>query len=245
MAPADPIALRMSSAHVAVAVRATGPGDLARAVAALGLGPPRPVVAVVGGADGADDDDRVAEVVAGLLVPGIRAHRAIAVDGGTDSGVMRLLGRARAGGAPFPLVGVAAEETVRFPGHAGSHPDAAPLEVHHTHFVLVPGDRWGDESDYLVHTVSALAGSLPSVTVLVNGGDITLADAARSVAAGRPVLVLGGSGRVADRLAAAAADPAGCGDPRLAAMARSSLVRILDVTDPAAVRHALAAVLGR
>jgi hypothetical protein len=38
--------------------------------------------------------------------------------------------------------------------------------------VLVPGLDWGDEARWLVRLASALADGAPSVTVLVNGGDV-------------------------------------------------------------------------
>jgi len=238
---AEPIFVRLSDQHAAVAVRATGPDDVPRAVGALRLPGPCPVVAVIGGAAGLDagQADRIGAVFAGTIAPAIRAHGAIAVDGGTDSGVMRLLGRARAAGDPFPLVGVAALDTVHFPGHRGGNPDAAPLEANHSHFVLVPGARWGDEAAALARVASALAGRCPSVTVLVNGGEISLDDAARSLAESRPLLVLAGTDRAADQIAAAATDPASPHDPRAAAIARSPLVRIVAITDHAATAEAL------
>jgi hypothetical protein len=193
------------------------------AVAALGLGPPRPVLVLAGGASGLTGTTGLEAVFADLVAPAVRAHDAFAVDGGTDSGVMRLLGRASSG---FPLVGVAALDTVTYPGHTHSPiADAAPLEPHHTHFVLVrPGHAWGDEAPYVAAVASALATGHPSVTVLVNGGELTLSDAEHSLARGRPLLVLGGTGRSADRIATRA-------DERAAAIADSPLVRVVDVTD--------------
>ncbi|HET6480321.1 MAG TPA: hypothetical protein VFG35_09830 [Actinoplanes sp.] len=204
------------------------------AVAALGLDRPRPVLVLVGGAGGLSDEKDLAAVFTDVLAPAVRRHHAIAVDGGTDSGVMRLLGQARDG---FPLVGVAALGTVTYPGHPGTPiPDAAPLEEHHTHFVLIePAREWGDEIPYLAAVASALSAG-PGVTVLVNGGELTLLDAEQSLARHRPVLVLAGTGRTADKIAAAATQPA---DDRFSAIAASPLVRVLDVTDHDAVAAAL------
>jgi hypothetical protein len=238
--PAEPFLVWLSDQQAAVAVRVGGPGELSRAVGALRLPGPCPVVAVIGGAGGLGGEllERLGAVFAGTIAPAIRVHGAIAVDGGTDSGVMRLLGRARAAGDPFPLVGVAAIDTVRFPGHQGGNPDAAGLEPNHSHFVFVPGHHWGDEATPLARVASALAGGQPSVTVLVNGGEVTLDDAARSIAERRPLLVLAGTGRTADRIAAAAANPAGHHDARATEIARSPLVRIVPVTDATAALNA-------
>jgi SLOG in TRPM, prokaryote len=65
------------------------------------------------------------------------------------------------------------------------------------------------------------------VTVLVDGGEITYADAAASVSAGRPVLAVAGSGRTADALTAAVR-----GEPSeepARALAASGLVRELEL----------------
>ena len=49
---------------------------------------------------------------------------------------------------------------------------SAPLDPHHTHFILVPGKNWGDESFWIDQIAIQLAGDQPSVAVLVNGGKI-------------------------------------------------------------------------
>jgi hypothetical protein len=75
------------------------------------------------------------------------------------------------------------------------------LPSHHSHFVLVPGENWGDESRWLSRVAQTLAEDRPTVTILINGGEIALRDVQHSVDAHRPVLVLEGSGRAADDLA--------------------------------------------
>ena len=57
----------------------------------------------------------------------------------------------------------------------------------------------------MTSTVEAISGGEPSVTVLVDGGETAWEDVAESVRARRPVIVVDGSGRVADTLAAALA----------------------------------------
>jgi SLOG in TRPM, prokaryote len=151
------------------------------------------------------------------------------VDGGTDAGVMRLMGRARAEtGAAFPLVGVAAAGTISLPGVPPPRPDAAPLEPNHTHFVLVPGSTWGDEARWLARVASALAAGAPSVTVLVDGGETAWEDAAVSVEAGRPVIAVSGSGRAADTLVGAIRGEAS--DGRARELAISGLLRAADLS---------------
>lgn len=229
-----------------VYVRVHSRDSLSVALEAAGLPSPGPVLVIVGGAGGLDAATRrrLTPLFSDGLAPAIDSMGAVAVDGGTDAGVMRLLGDAReASASTFPLLGVAAEGTVHFPGSASSRSDAADLEPHHTHFLLVPGDQWGDEAPWISATASELAGGASSLTVLVNGGDIAYRDAILSVEAKRPLLVICGSGRAADEIGAAIlGEPA---DPRAQRVGASGLASCVDVDDPvgvgAAVRSALRA----
>ena len=126
-------------------------------------------------------------------------------------------------------------------GPAG--PDAAVLEPHHTQFVLVPGTDWGDESPWLADVADALARGAPSLTLVVNGGVITYDDATASLARGRPVLVLAGTGRTADAIAHARTGSDG--DPRAMAIASSPHTSVVAVDDSDGFRNALEAALAR
>jgi hypothetical protein len=229
---------------VAVAVEVTDVEDLPSAVGTLGLEPPRPTVVVVGGAGGLDEADieRLRPLFASGIVPALERHQGAVVDGGTLSGVMRLCGETRASlGASFPLVGVVAAGTVQLPGRPAP-PDGAALEPHHSHFVIVPGDEWGAEAPWISNTATLLAGSSPSVTVLINGGQVAYDDVARSVQAGRRVLVVAGSGRTADAIAGAL-DGADFGE-RADALAGSGLISSVPVDQPAALAGVLGEILG-
>jgi len=54
-----------------------------------------------------------------------------------------------------------------------------------------------------VRVAAEIAQGRPSITLLVNGGEIAWDDITKSVEAHRPVVVIKGSGRTADKLAAA------------------------------------------
>ena len=208
-------------------VRVADMNELPGALRRLGLGMPRPVVALVGGASGLVDGGQLRALFTDELVPVVRRVGAAIVDGATDAGVVALVGRAHAEdeAAAFPLVGVAVEALVRA---------EAEIEPHHTHLLLVPGSDWGDETPWLAQVAGALAGPRPSVTVLVEGGEIALADVEASVAAGRRVVVVEGSGRTADALAGAA------DGPRLDALRASGLV---EVVAPGSLATVLAPIL--
>lgn len=202
------------------------------------------MIVLVGGAGGLDEQDaeRLRTLVAdGLVRTAIRCG-AVAVDGGTLSGVMRLLGEAHhAAAAGTPLIGVAAAGTVVVPGEPPPSSEVAPLEPHHTHFVLVPGDEWGAEAAWIADVAATIAGGKPSVTVLVNGGEIAYDDVERSAAAGRPVITLAGSGRTADQLAAALRGEEA--DLRAQSLAATGVVHAVPMHDPTELSRTLAALL--
>jgi hypothetical protein len=186
--------------------------------------------------------DAVAAIVRERVVPALDQWEAAVVDGGTDVGVMRIMGQAHdATGASFPLIGVAAAGTVVIPDEPGPTAGAAELEPHHTHVVLVPGNSWGDESLWISQVATVIAGEHPSATLVTNGGEITYEDVSHSLRAHRPVIVLAGTGRTADAIAAAAAGAAD--DLRAVQLAASPLVRIVHLDDPDAVASALEAAL--
>jgi hypothetical protein len=215
--------------------------DVASLLRRHGVPLPVPVVVLVGGASGLDDEAsrRCDVLLRSAIVPALEGIGACLVDGGTDSGVIALAGRARHdAGAVAPYVGVVAEGTVHLPG--GEPHTGAELEPHHTHIVVVPGSDWGDEAAWLALVATAVAGPEPSVTILANGGDVAYDDVAHSLSADRTVLVLAGTGRTADAVAAACAGkPA---DPRAVRVAASGLVRPVPF-DVGAVTAALLDVL--
>ena len=244
----EPFPIAFTDGASATAVRVSTPGQLPGALGALGLIPPRPTIVVVGGAGGLEeaDLDRLRLLFADAIVPVIHAHHGAGVDGGTLSGVMRLFGETRAAaGVGFPLVGVVAEGTVRLPGavepKGGGSDVQAELEPRHSHFVIVPGKEWGDESPWIARVATILARDAPSVTVLINGGQIALDDVEHSIEAGREVIVIEGSGRSADVLATAVTGTAT--DDRAEAIATRGGLRLVRADDPAGLARALSAVL--
>ena len=230
----------LGDGHTARVSRPRRFADVAAAVGELGLDRGRPVLVVVGGASGLDErsKERLRSLFSQVLVPVAKERNAAVVDGGTDSGVMQLLGQAlETQRASCPLVGVAVEKKVIVPPDASESGGRRALERHHTHFVLVPGSSWGDESPWLARVATEIAAGAPSATVLINGGEIALQDVANSVAAGRPVLVVKGTGRAADRIAAAL--DGDHTDAEAAHLASSSLVTAVSWPDGTAVRAAL------
>lgn len=188
----------------AAAIAVNSRSELHRQLSQWQLGSPKPTLVIVGGAGGIADEDRqtLQQLFIDCLAPWAESNGVAVVDGGTDAGIMQFIGVARDKiQGTFPLVGVIAEGTVNLPERPASNPYAAELEPHHSHFVLVPGTEWGDESPWLAHTASLIAETAPSVTFVINGGNITWQDIQCSLDENRPVVTFAGSGRTADVLA--------------------------------------------
>jgi hypothetical protein len=184
--------------------------DLSAAMDAMGLQETRPVLVVIGGASklGEEDFARLQQLFVEVLAPVANILGCFVVDGGTDAGVMKLMGTARTKtDSTFPLIGVSPIGLVKLPNTINHSSAATALENHHTHFFLVAGSEWGDESPWLAKIASLLAGDKPSVAVLINGGEIALVDATENVKAGRSLLAIEGSGRLADEIAMAISHP--------------------------------------
>ncbi len=221
--------------------------QLPEALAQIGFNRAHPTLVLVGGAGGISEADlhRLQQLFTEVIAPLAERLGVIVVDGGTDAGIMRFIGQARTAiGGTFPLVGVVAVGTVILPDRPPSNPDAAPLEPNHTHFVLVPGSNWGDESTWIAQTAGILSEGNPSVTLVVNGGEITLLDVSYSVNAKRPAIVLEGTGRTADKLAAGLRGEAT--DRRVQQLVSSGQIQAIHlVNHPAQLTEAIAQKLSQ
>ena len=241
-----PVVMEFGHGRTAVVVAIEGRKDVALAIDALGLEAPRPTLVVVGGAAGLDDHELAGLApLADQLVGAAADAGAAIVDGGTDAGVMRLVGRARAeANVDIPLVGVVVKALAGLPGKPAVSP-MADLEPRHTHFVLVPGSSWGEEAPWIARVAGAVAGDCSSVTVLVNGGEIAWTDVAESVGAGRRVLAVAGTGRTADALAAQVGGrPV---DAQTVALIRTGLVEAIPMGEDAipSLQRRVEEILGR
>jgi hypothetical protein len=134
------------------------------------------------------------------VCPLAQTYRLLVIDGGTDSGTAHILGETRmAINGTFPLVGVVPECCISYPGSPAHSEDAFDLDASHSHFILVQGERFGDESALLVGLLQA-AGR-PGAAFVINGGDIVFAEIKLHAAQRNQIITLKGSGRIADQLA--------------------------------------------
>ncbi|WP_254721889.1 DUF4231 domain-containing protein [Kovacikia minuta] len=110
--------------------------------------------------------------------------------------------------------------------------EGTALEPNHTHFVFAPGNKWGDESPWLTTIATTLAGDRRSLTLLINGGEIALVEVVESVKAGRPVVVIAGSGRLADEIATAIRSPEQLPRDEIQALVQSGQFIVFDISNP-------------
>jgi hypothetical protein len=133
---------------------------------------------------------------------------ALVISGGTDMGIMALIGQIKAeNDYHFSLLGVTVEKLATWPDGPRSWKflrwgnERWPLAKHYSYFILVPGKNFGDESPWIINIAAQLSQEKRSVTILVNGGAISSKDIQLSLDYDRPVVVLAGTGRLADELA--------------------------------------------
>jgi hypothetical protein len=108
------------------------------------------------------------------------------------------------------------------------------LEPHHSHFVLIESDEWGAESKTMSDLATTLSAGAPSLALLVNGGEVALEDIEWNVLHGRQVVVLAGSGRVADEIAQKVHEPEHEARDRVKDVVERGRITVFDSTAPPA-----------
>ncbi len=178
------------------AVNITEAKEIPEALTQLNIPHPKPVIVLVGGASGIRWWDRFPMRKAIAIVARLAEEtQSAVVDGGTQVGIMAEIGRQRKRNRfSFPLIGV------MFDGLFRTEKPQDVLDPNHTHFILVPGNRWGDESVWISKIATVLAGDRKSITILVNGGRISRTDVEHSLQENRTTFVMRGTGRMADEI---------------------------------------------
>lgn len=202
------VTIKFTEGHQAQAYNLSPQQTSTEALKAMGLKGPNPTLVIIGGASEMSPESltQLQAIFNSVIAPLADELHLTVLDGGTDAGVIHMMGVARSHiQGSFRLVGVAPQAKVQFPHEADDHgaPEVSryPLEPNHTDFLLVPGDQWGCESPWLSELASTLAGDRASLAILINGGNVTFTDLTFNLGSGRPTVVLSGSGRLADRIA--------------------------------------------
>jgi type III secretion system FlhB-like substrate exporter len=170
--------------------------ELPEALNQLEIPHPKPVIVLVGGAGGIGWWDKFPMSKAIRIVARLAEETgAVVVDGGTQAGIMKEIGRQRKRNKfSFPLIGVVFDNLLM------KEEPQSILDSNHTHFFLIPGQDWGDESAWISKIATVIAGDKKSITVLVNGGQISRTDVGYSTLEDRPTFVMRGTGRMADEI---------------------------------------------
>jgi hypothetical protein len=172
--------------------------DVEQVIAALELSASRALLILSGATKNLDAgiEEQLGPAFGGLARV-VTEEKIAVLTGGTNEGVFALFGQAlkEQGGPTADCVGVAITGRV-WP---------ARLEPRHSHFVLVEGERWGDETGVMYRLAAALASDCPSVAVFAGGGPVVIEEMGQNVAQNREMILLVGSGGNVDTVAAARA----------------------------------------
>lgn len=170
--------------------------EIKDALTQLEISHPKKVIVLVGGAGGIGWLDQFAMRKAIRIVAKLAEKmNAVVVDGGTQAGIMTEIGKQRKQNKfSFPLIGVVFDSLIM------KEDPKSILDHNHTHFFFIPGDDWGAESSWIAKIATAIAEYEKSITVLVNGGEISQHDVQYSMMENRPVFIMRGTGRLADEI---------------------------------------------
>jgi hypothetical protein len=205
---------------------------MASLIEALGISTPKNLILLIGGADKLDEKltSRLTQLFSRGIARAAADAEALIIDGGTEAGVMQIMGQSIVDrGRKSSLLGIAPAGKVTYPGGptvAGN--DSAPLDPNHSHFVLVDGKEWGSETETLFELAAAF--NKPVLAILVNGGAIAKDELLQSVRRNWPVIVIEGSGRLADQVAALKKEPSQIEDPVFAEIVEEGDLRIFPIT---------------
>lgn len=206
----DPVVLQLNSAE-------PYPDDVVRLIEAI-RSEADGFVFLSGGASNMSDDDRKAllDLFRCFEILSDRGLRFAVGDGGTKAGIMEAAGRARfATGYSFPLLGISPAPEIGFDGRSGS----TEIDPNHSYVLAVTNDLWlenqkkkgwepssgywGSETETMYEIFGRLAQGRPSVTIVANGGGVTLDEVEQNLRQERRMIVIAGSRRAADAIAAA------------------------------------------
>ena len=178
------------------AVNITEDKDIPEALNELEIPHPNRVIVLVGGASGIGFWDKFPMKKAIRIIAQLAADtQSVIVDGGTQAGIMTEIGKQRKQKEfSFPLIGVVFDSLLM-----REEPESI-LDPNHTHFFLIPGEEWGDESAWISKIATAIAGNQKSMTILVNGGNISRTDVQYSLLEQRTAIVMHGTGRMANKI---------------------------------------------
>ena len=187
----------------------------------LRLSKPKLIILIFGGASGNLDTSDTSITILHQILDDVLQYAAdndaIIIDGGTKSGIMEIVGQRASkieqskkpiilGVAPAGLISLfnstKQEDNYKNEGDNDRENDKVLLDPNHSHFVLVEGDKWGDETIKLFEIASSLSTSdIPIVALLAGGGRISKKEILFCINQNWPVIVIEKTGYLADEIA--------------------------------------------
>ena len=186
----------------------------------LRLSKPKSIILIFGGASGNLDTSDTSITILHQILDDVLQYAsdndAIIIDGGTKSGIMEIVGQRASkieqskkpiiiGVAPAGLISLSKstnqEDTDKNNDDNDGENDKVLLDPNHSHFVLVEGDSWGDETIKLFEIASALfTNGIPIVALLVGGGRISQKEILFCINQNWPIIVIEKTGCLADEI---------------------------------------------
>jgi hypothetical protein len=254
-------------ARVCMAGKEDTPHDI---FSSLQLNPVCAIIIISGNGRNFDEQrsGRLEQLLGRGVARAAKEVNALLMDGGTQAGVMQLMGLGvNQHGGQIQLLGVSPVDCVKDPNNEEAMADDGryPLDPHHTHFVLAEGNQWGDETPLMFALAGEIAAGpppdqlsgpqvsksskpLPVVTILAGGGSqgISRSEVLHSVRYGWPVIVIEGSGGLADEIAAQINNSSGSpNDPEMAEILEDGVIHLYDIHDsPNGFRKLVVSLLG-
>ena len=213
-------------------VAASPRARMASLIESLGISPPKNLILLIGGADKLDENltSRLTQLFSRGIARAAADAEALIIDGGTQAGVMPFMGQSIADrGRKTSLLGVAPAGKVTYPGGTPvTGDDSASLDPNHSHFVLIDGNKWGSETETLFDLAAAF--DVPVLAILVNGGAIAKDELLQSVRRNWSVIVIEGSGRLANEVAELKEKASQIEDPMLAEIVEEGDLRVFPIS---------------
>ncbi|HEY0042178.1 MAG TPA: DUF4231 domain-containing protein, partial [Flavisolibacter sp.] len=202
--------IQFSNNRIAPVAFPTAETKAADVIAALHIPLPKAVIVSIGGAENLDATilPKLTQLYARGVARAALEANALVIDGGTQAGVMTLMGEGIAShGYRTTLIGVAPAVKVNY---ADKESDSEVfLEPNHSHFVLTEGKEWGNETAMLFQIVSTLTADgcsngtqdkIPAIVILSGGCDISKNEVVRAIRQKLPMIIIKGSGGLADEI---------------------------------------------
>ncbi len=216
--------IKFPNRNLAHLIRVPTSVDIQQIITALELSAPRALLVLNGGTARLDPEvgeqlGRLFDDLARLVIE----EKVTVITGGTNAGVFALFGNAlqKWGGPVAACVGVAVAARAKW----------TRLEPHHSHFVLVEGDSWGEETPIMYRLVAGLAINCPSLAIFAGGGQIVIEEMLQNVAQNREMILIAGSKGNTDAVVAARSG-APVSNGRIAQVIHEGQVTVLGINQP-------------